>query len=119
MLSAGSAAAESVLTYAVLVDLLRGLAPRTFAGLPEVQRHALDRVLMRADGSGRPTDQQEVAAGFLAVVDSLAVEAPVLLVVDDLQWLDASSPESPGIRGAPAQRSNRSACFGPNRFGQR
>ena len=40
---------------------------------------------------GPETDQRAVAAAFLAIVEMLAADAPVLLAIDDLQWLDASS----------------------------
>jgi len=91
VLSARSAAAESVLAYAVLADLLGEVEASKWADLPDVQRLALDRVLLRADTDGPTTDQHAVAASFLAVVENLADESPVLLVVDDLQWIDTSS----------------------------
>jgi DNA-binding CsgD family transcriptional regulator len=91
VMSARSAAAESVLAYAVLADLLSDVEATAWAGLPDVQRLALERVLLRADVGGPATDQLEVAAGFLAVVESLSDESPVLLAIDDLQWLDTSS----------------------------
>jgi ATP/maltotriose-dependent transcriptional regulator MalT len=91
ILSAGAAAAESVLAYAVLSDLLRGLDAIVFEDLPDVQLNAIERVLTWAHDNGRPTLQQEVAAGFLAILERLTDEGPTLLAVDDLQWLDASS----------------------------
>ena len=91
VLSARSAAAESVLAYAVLVDLLSEVEATAWAGLPDAQRLALDRVLLRADARGPATDQLEVAASLLAVVERLAKESAVLLAIDDLQWIDTSS----------------------------
>ena len=91
VLSARSAAAESVLAYAVLADLLREVDTTACAELPDVQRLAVDRVLLRADAGDRATDQREVAASFLTVVEWVAEASPVLVVIDDLQWLDTSS----------------------------
>ena len=91
VLSARSAAAESVLAYAVLADLLREVEAVAWAELPDPQRRAVDRVLLRTDVEGPATDQREVAASFLTIVERLAGESPVLLVIDDLQWLDTSS----------------------------
>jgi DNA-binding CsgD family transcriptional regulator len=91
VLSARSAAAESVLAYAVLADLLGEVEAQVWAELSDVQRLALDRALLREDVGGPATDQLEVASGFLAVVEKLAAESPLLLAIDDLQWLDTSS----------------------------
>jgi DNA-binding CsgD family transcriptional regulator len=91
VLSARPAAAESVLAYASVADLLRGIEPSCFADLAYPQRHAVDWVMLRADVDGEPTNERAVAAAFLSVVDTLAAESPVLLAIDDLQWLDPSS----------------------------
>ena len=91
VLAARSAAAESVLAYGVLADLLGELEAAWWAELSDAQRLAVDRALLRADADGRATDQREVAASFLTVIEHLAEESAVLLVIDDLQWLDTSS----------------------------
>ena len=91
VLAARGAAAESALAYASLADLLGGVDSSAFAGLPDPQRLALDRVLLRANTDSAATDQRAVAAALLSVVEGLAEESPVLLAIDDLQWLDPSS----------------------------
>src|SRR5882757_8866145 len=91
VLSARPAAAESVLAYASVADLLRGVEAASFATLPYPQRHALDRVMLRAEADDEPTNERAIAAAFLSVVETLATQAPVLMAVDDLQWLDPSS----------------------------
>ncbi|WP_319436513.1 AAA family ATPase [Mycobacterium sp. RTGN5] len=90
VLSARPAVAESVLAYAALADLLGGVDEAILAALPYPQRHAIDRVLLRAGGD-EPTDQRAVAAGFLSIVERLADVKPVLVAIDDVQWLDPSS----------------------------
>ncbi|OBF36268.1 LuxR family transcriptional regulator [Mycobacterium sp. ACS1612] len=90
VLSARAAAAESVLAYTALADLLDGVPAAAWADLPEPQRFAVDQVLMRADDS-TATDQRAVAAAFLSVVGCLSDEGPLLLAIDDLQWIDPSS----------------------------
>ena len=91
LLSARSSAAESVFAYAVLADLLGEVEAAGWAELSDVQRLAVDRVLLRTDAEGPATDWREVAASFLTIVEHLADKSPVLLAIDDLQWLDSSS----------------------------
>ncbi|MBJ7339291.1 MAG: AAA family ATPase [Mycolicibacterium sp.] len=91
VLSARAGQAESGLTYAVLADLLEGVDDEVFGTLPNLQRIAIDRVLLRGDGSGPDTDERVVASAFLTLVDRLATDAPVVVAVDDVQWLDSSS----------------------------
>jgi len=91
VLSARVGQAESVLAYAAVADLIGDIDAAELAQLPDMQRIAVDRVLLRAGGEGPPTDQRVVAAAFAAVVDRLTVDAPVLVAIDDVQWLDPSS----------------------------
>ena len=51
---------------------------------------AVDQVLLRGDNDA-VTDQRAVAAAFLSVIERFADSGPVLLAIDDLQWLDPSS----------------------------
>ena len=85
--------AESVLAYAAVADLLRDIDAAVLAELPDVQRVAVDRVLLRASSEDHTTDQHVVAAAFAAVFDRLAADSPVLIAIDDLQWLDRSSKD--------------------------
>jgi len=90
VLSARAAAAESVLAYTALADLLDGVPASAWADLPEPQRYAVDQVLMRAE-DGTATDQRAVAAAFLSVLAYLTDDGALLLAIDDLQWIDPSS----------------------------
>jgi DNA-binding NarL/FixJ family response regulator len=90
VLAARAAAAESVLAYTALADLLDGVPASAWADLPEPQRFAVDQVLMRSDND-TATDQRAVAAAFLSVVECLTDDGPLLVAVDDLQWIDPSS----------------------------
>jgi DNA-binding NarL/FixJ family response regulator len=90
VLSARAAAAESVLAYTALADLLAGVPASTWADIPEPQRFAVDQVLMRSDND-TATDQRAVAAAFLSVVECLTDDGPLLVAIDDLQWIDPSS----------------------------
>jgi ATP/maltotriose-dependent transcriptional regulator MalT len=92
VLSARAGQAESAMGYAAVADLLSDVESSLFVRLPNLQRVAVDRVLRRSGDESPETDQRAVVAvAFLAIVEMLAADAPVLLAIDDFQWLDASS----------------------------
>ncbi len=91
VLSTRAMFAESVLAYSSLAGLLHGLNDDVFVDLPHPQRNAIDRVLLRVSADGEVTDQRAVAAAVLSVIERLAEDSPVLVAIDDLQWLDLPS----------------------------
>jgi DNA-binding CsgD family transcriptional regulator len=92
VLSAQAGQAEWTLAYAATADLAGDVESNVLDQLPDVQRLALDRVLLRGalDG-GLPSDQRVVDTAFLSVVERLSRTTPVLVAIDDVQWLDPSS----------------------------
>jgi AAA ATPase domain len=84
------AEAESVLSFSGLTDLLEDVPAAGFGSLPEPQRRALSAALLRVSVAEAP-DPRSVAAGFRSFLTGLADASPVLVAVDDAQWLDASS----------------------------
>ncbi|MGV0837486.1 ATP-binding protein [Mycolicibacterium thermoresistibile] len=91
VLSARGAPSESALTYAAVADLLGDVDAAAMTGLPDPQQAALDHVLLRGGTAETTTQPRAVGAALLSVVDLLAEQTPVLVAIDDLQWLDASS----------------------------
>lgn len=91
VLDAAVGEAETVLAYAAVGDLLGAVEPEVLDALPSLQRLAVDRVLLRAGSEGQVTDQRVVAAAFVSAVETVAAHRPVLVAVDDVQWLDPSS----------------------------
>ena len=89
-LAARPAQAETGFAFAALGDLL-GRHADTIAELPPPQRRALEVALLIDDEDGDAPDQQSVALATLGVLRRLAGEGPVVLAVDDVQWLDAPS----------------------------
>jgi DNA-binding CsgD family transcriptional regulator len=85
--------AEWALAFAAVADLLRDVDAGVLAGLPDVQRVAVDRILLRASSEDHATDQHVAAAAFAAVFDRLSADSPVLIAIDDAQWLDRSSQD--------------------------
>jgi DNA-binding NarL/FixJ family response regulator len=108
VLSTRAAPTESVSAYSSLADLLDGVDEAILAVLPPPQRLAVDRVLLRVSDDGPVTDQRAVAAGFVSVVERLAEKSPVVVGIDDLQWLD---PPSALIVSSAARRLTGPVAF--------
>lgn len=89
-LSARPAEAEASFAYAALGDLLRAERD-ALAALPPRQRRALEVALLLGDDEGEAPDAQSVGLGVLGVVERLAADGPLVLAVDDVQWLDTPS----------------------------
>jgi DNA-binding NarL/FixJ family response regulator len=88
VISCVASTSESRLAYAALADLLATVDERTLATLPDPQREALDAALLRAGTSGASVDARAVSTAALSVLTELAEEGPVVVAIDDLQWLD-------------------------------
>jgi DNA-binding CsgD family transcriptional regulator len=92
VLSARGSPAEVSYAYAAVSDLLSGVDDAVMAALPAGQRMALDRARSGEEvGWGPPTDERAVATAFSSVIERISERSAVLLLVDDAQWLDASS----------------------------
>jgi DNA-binding CsgD family transcriptional regulator len=92
VLSCRPAEAEAHLSFVGLADLLvDAIDDELRSVLPEPQRHALDVVLLLQSPGKAPIDQRTVAAAVLSTVRTLARRGPLVVAVDDLQWLDAAS----------------------------
>ncbi len=84
--------AESVLAYTALADLLSDVDDTIWADLPVPQRQGLDAVLWPSQLAA-DTDRRAVAAAFSTVIGRLGAISPVLIAIDDYQWLDTSSAD--------------------------
>lgn len=97
VLSARAGQAETSLAYAVVADLLEDVDAAVTEDLPEVQRLALDRLLIRGDADGPQTDHRVAAAAVLNTVEILCRDQPLILAIDDVQWVDVCSREVIGL----------------------
>ncbi|TRW80484.1 ATP-binding protein [Mycolicibacterium sp. 018/SC-01/001] len=81
---------EVTLAFSALADLLTDVDEAIIDGLAGVQRNALNRILLR--GHELPAaDERAAGAALHSVLQRLADDSPLLVVIDDLQWLDLSS----------------------------
>ena len=85
------AEAEAGLPFAGLGDLVESVVDEVIEELPEPQADALRVALLLTPPRGAPPDERAVAVAVLGVLRELAGAGPVLVAVDDVQWLDPPS----------------------------
>jgi DNA-binding CsgD family transcriptional regulator len=86
--------AEIELPFAALGDLLEDVSDDVLAGLPDPQREALEIALLRAETKPARSEGRAVALGLLGVMRMVSEGSPLLLAIDDVQWLDAPSADA-------------------------
>jgi DNA-binding CsgD family transcriptional regulator/tetratricopeptide (TPR) repeat protein len=91
VLSCRPVPSDAGLAYVGLTDLLQPVAAEAFASLPAPQRRPLEVALLRAEAGAGDLEPRAVGTGLTALLGALASEGPVLLAVDDAQWLDPAS----------------------------
>ncbi len=82
---------DLALAFAGLGDLFDGLADEVTAGLPDPQRRALTVALFLEEPAEAPADLQALPRAALGVLRTLSVQDPVVVAIDDEQWLDQAS----------------------------
>ena len=90
VIRAGGVQSEATLPFAGLQQILHPLAART-AGLPIGHRAALSAAF--GEGEDGPPEPYLVALAALGVLCAEAADAPLLLVVDDVHWIDSASAD--------------------------
>ena len=93
VLRARPAEAEARLSYVALADLVGTAFDETQALLPAVQERALGSALLRGE-PGADAASRTTATSLVSVLTSLAEREPVLVAVDDLQWLDPATEQA-------------------------
>jgi DNA-binding CsgD family transcriptional regulator len=84
-----AAASESDLPFLGLVDLIGEDVSEVAADLPSPLRRALDVVLQRADPPDGGADSLAANLAVLEVLQAMADRLRLLLILDDVQWLDS------------------------------
>ncbi|MFF5436215.1 ATP-binding protein [Streptomyces achromogenes] len=99
---------ESHLPFLALADLLGLVLDEVSPRLPAAQRTALESALTGRGESSLQRDGLALRLAVLSALRALAADGPVLVVADDLQWLDPASAELLGfaarrLEGTPVQ----------------
>lgn len=79
---------EAKLPYLGLGDLFTDVPDEVLSELPIPQRRALEVALLRTEGEGDPLQQRAVSAAVLNTLVTWARSTPLLVAIDDVQWLD-------------------------------
>jgi DNA-binding CsgD family transcriptional regulator/tetratricopeptide (TPR) repeat protein len=91
VVSCRPAESEAKLSFSALADLVDPFDEDRLDELPAPQRRALDVALLRVSPGDSPPDARAIGAAFRSLLVSAAAERPVLVAVDDAQWLDSGS----------------------------
>jgi len=83
--------AEAKLAFASLADLVAPVVDGVLPRLPEPQRLALEVALLRTTATGARLDGRAVGTAVHSLLRHVSAEAPLLVAIDDLQWLDKAS----------------------------
>ena len=87
VLAARPAEAERGLAHAGLGDLLEGVADDVLPSLSVPRKRALKVALLR-DAPTEPVDERALAVALRDALELLADTGPILVAIDDVQWLD-------------------------------
>lgn len=83
--------AEATLSFAGLSDLLEPVFEQTASLLPVPRRRALEVALLLTEPGETALDARAVGLALLDVLRLLAEHEPVVVAIDDVQWLDGPS----------------------------
>jgi DNA-binding CsgD family transcriptional regulator len=86
-------ASEADSPFAGLSDLLSNVLPSVTKDIPAPQREALEVALLIRPAGDQPPAAHAIGRAVLAALRSCLTAGPVLIAIDDVQWLDAGSLE--------------------------
>jgi len=93
VLTSRSAHSETQIAFATVGDLFGPVVEDTVRQLSQVQRRALETALLMREPDGPPPEVRLLGLALLSVVRTLTQDRPVLVGLDDVQWVDAGSAE--------------------------
>jgi DNA-binding CsgD family transcriptional regulator len=83
--------AEAALSFAGLADLFGRVDHALIERLPAPQRDALRAALLQVPAPERGIDERALCAAVLSLLRLMSAQHPMLIAVDDAQWLDTAS----------------------------
>jgi DNA-binding CsgD family transcriptional regulator len=92
VLQARTSESEAPLSYSGLTDLFETVQDQTIRALPAPQQIALEVALLRRTAG--QVDARALAVALLGTIRILAAERPVLVAIDDDQWLDPATEDA-------------------------
>ena len=96
VLASRPAESELALAHAGLGDLFEGVLDEVLQALTPPRRRALEVALLVEDATGQPVDERALGVAVRSALELLAEDA-LLIAIDDLQWLDASTARALGF----------------------
>lgn len=93
VLRASPSSSEAQIAFAALGDLVDPVMGSALRQVVPPQRRALETALLLRESEGAPPDTRVLGLALLSIMRKLARERPLLVAIDDVQWLDASSAE--------------------------
>ncbi|HEY3033326.1 MAG TPA: AAA family ATPase, partial [Streptosporangiaceae bacterium] len=93
VLRCAPARADAGLSFLALADLLEPVPAELFDRLPAVPRRALSAALQRGQAPAAQPEPLAVRLAVRQVLRELAASGPVVLAIDDLQWVDQDSAQ--------------------------
>ena len=100
VLTSSPASGETQLSFAVLSDLLADALHEVGSAMPVPQRRALEQALLLDDGSAdasqpgepaEPAEPRTVLAATQTCLRLLSDRGPLVVAIDDIQWIDPPS----------------------------
>jgi len=93
VLSCRPAETETKFALSALSDLLEDVPEAAFDALPDLQRRALDMALLRIEATGEAAQPRTLSTAVRSLLSELSTQGPLLVAIDDVQWLDNASAE--------------------------
>jgi AAA ATPase domain len=94
LLRSEPSASETDLSFAGLSDLLGEVWPLVASHIPGPQLEALEIALLLRPAGDEPPTTRAVGLALLAALRECLSQHPLLVAIDDVQWLDAASREA-------------------------
>ena len=91
VLEAAPSEPDALLAFAGLGDLFDRVPRGVVQGLSDAQRRALDTALFLDEAGDPVPDPEALPRAILAVLRRLSAEQPLVVAIDDEQWLDRPS----------------------------